>query len=100
MKRYLDQVRARVDDLEAKIIQIPRGENPGGEVRLNKRCLVQKRLLSSIFEMLGYRRGRLHHEGDTRGHLRKPFGVKVISAQAYASRVLLPHHVEGCRGLC
>ena len=27
MKRYLDQVRKRVDDLEAKIIQIPRGEN-------------------------------------------------------------------------
>ena len=27
MKRYLDQVRARVDDLEAKIIQIPREEN-------------------------------------------------------------------------
>ena len=27
MKRYLDQVRARVDDLEAKIIQIPRREN-------------------------------------------------------------------------
>ena len=27
MKRYLDQVRAKVDDLEAKIIQIPRGEN-------------------------------------------------------------------------
>ena len=27
MKRYLDQVRARVDDLEAKIVQIPRGEN-------------------------------------------------------------------------
>ncbi|XP_030930749.1 uncharacterized protein LOC115956546 [Quercus lobata] len=27
MKRYLDQVRARVDDLEAKIIQIPSGEN-------------------------------------------------------------------------
>ena len=27
MKRYLDQVRIRVDDLEAKIVQIPRGEN-------------------------------------------------------------------------
>ena len=27
MKRYLDQVRRRVDDLEAKIIQFPRGEN-------------------------------------------------------------------------
>ena len=27
MKRYLDQVRKRVDNLKAKIIQIPRGEN-------------------------------------------------------------------------
>ena len=27
MKRYLDQVRRSVDDLEAKIIQIPRKEN-------------------------------------------------------------------------
>ena len=27
MKRYLDQVRAKVDNLEAKIVQIPRGEN-------------------------------------------------------------------------
>lgn len=26
-KRYLDQVRIRVDDLKAKIIQTPRGEN-------------------------------------------------------------------------
>ena len=27
MKRYLDQLRRKVDDLQAKIIQIPRGEN-------------------------------------------------------------------------
>ena len=27
MKRYLDQVKRRVDNLKAKIIQIPRGEN-------------------------------------------------------------------------
>ena len=27
MKKYLDEVRARVDNLEAKVIQIPRGEN-------------------------------------------------------------------------
>ena len=27
LKRYLDQVKRRVDDLKAKIIQIPRGEN-------------------------------------------------------------------------
>ena len=27
MKRYLDQGRRRVDDLKAKIIQIPKGEN-------------------------------------------------------------------------
>ena len=27
MKKYLEQVRRRVDELKAKIIQIPRGEN-------------------------------------------------------------------------
>ena len=27
MKRFLDQVRRRVDELKAKIIQIPKGEN-------------------------------------------------------------------------
>ena len=27
MKRYLDEIRARVGDLEAKVVQIPREEN-------------------------------------------------------------------------
>ena len=27
MKKYLDEVRVRADDLEAKVVQIPRGEN-------------------------------------------------------------------------
>ena len=27
MKRYLEQVKRRVDDLQAKVVQIPRGEN-------------------------------------------------------------------------
>ena len=27
MKKYLDEVKARVDDLEAKVVQIPREEN-------------------------------------------------------------------------
>ena len=27
MKRYLDQVKRRIDDLQAKIVQIPREEN-------------------------------------------------------------------------
>ena len=35
MKRYLNQVRTRVDDLEAKIVQIPRGENEQAD-RLTK----------------------------------------------------------------
>jgi len=35
------------------------------------------------------------HEGICGNH-----SVKVISAQAYASRVLLAHHAEGCQGLC
>ena len=38
MKRYLDQVRRRVDDLEAKIIQIPREENEQAD-RLAKAAL-------------------------------------------------------------
>ena len=35
MKRYLDQVRARVDNLKAKIVQILRGENERAD-RLTK----------------------------------------------------------------
>ena len=35
MKRYLDQVKRRVDDLQAKIVQIPRGENEQAD-RLTK----------------------------------------------------------------
>ena len=27
MKRYLDQVKRRIDDLQAKIVQNPKGEN-------------------------------------------------------------------------
>ena len=27
MKKYLEQVKRRVDNLQAKIVQIPRGEN-------------------------------------------------------------------------
>ena len=35
MKRYLDQVKRRVDDLQAKIVQFPRGENEQAD-RLSK----------------------------------------------------------------
>ena len=35
MKRYLDQVKRRVDDLQAKIVQIPRRENEQAD-RLTK----------------------------------------------------------------
>ena len=40
MKKYLEQVRRRVDDLQAKIIQIPRGENEQAD-RLAKAALVE-----------------------------------------------------------
>ena len=40
MKRYLDQVRRRVDNLEAKIIQIPKGENEQVD-RLAKAALAE-----------------------------------------------------------
>ena len=40
MKRYLDQVKRRVDDLQAKIVQIPRGENEQAD-HLAKAALVE-----------------------------------------------------------
>ena len=40
MKLYLDQVRMRVDNLQAKIIQIPRGENEQAD-RLAKATLAE-----------------------------------------------------------
>ena len=46
MKRYLDQVRARVDDLEAKIIQIPRGENEQAD-RLTKAASIEHMVIPS-----------------------------------------------------
>ena len=40
MKRYLDQVKRRVDDLQAKIVQIPKGENEQAD-RLAKAASVE-----------------------------------------------------------
>ena len=40
MKKYLDQVKARMDDLEAKIVQISRGENERAD-RLAKAALAE-----------------------------------------------------------
>ena len=40
MKKYLDQVKARIDNLEARIVQIPRGENKQAD-RLAKAALVE-----------------------------------------------------------
>ena len=46
MKGYLDQVRRRVDDLEAKIIQIPRGENEQAD-RLAKTASIKHMITPS-----------------------------------------------------
>ena len=46
MKRYLDQVRTRVDDLEAKIVQIPRGENEKAD-RLAKAASAEHMIIPS-----------------------------------------------------
>ena len=40
MKRYLDQVKRRVDDIQAKIVQIPRRENEQAD-RLTKATLAE-----------------------------------------------------------
>ena len=44
MKRYLDQVKKRVDDLQAKIVQIARGENEQAD-RLAKAALAKHMII-------------------------------------------------------
>ena len=46
MKRYMDQVKRRIDDLKAKIIQIPRGENEQAD-RLMKAALAEHMITHS-----------------------------------------------------
>ena len=43
MKQYLDQVKRRVDDLQAKIVQIPRRENEQAD-RLAKTTSAEHRI--------------------------------------------------------
>ena len=44
MKEYLEQVKKRVDDLQAKIVQIPRGENEQAN-RLAKAATVEHMII-------------------------------------------------------
>ena len=50
MKKNLEQVRKRVDDLQAKFVQIPRGENEKadhlGKVILAEHMLIPNKVLS------------------------------------------------------
>jgi len=48
MKKYLEQVKRRVDDLQAKVVQIPRGENEQTD------CLVKaaSAMYSPLFSVL------------------------------------------------
>ena len=49
MKRYLDQVKRRVYDLKAKIIQIPRGENEQApEEKMSKPTALSRPLQQNI----------------------------------------------------
>ena len=44
MKKYLEQVKKRVDDLQAKIVQFPKGENKQAN-RLAKATLVKHMII-------------------------------------------------------
>ena len=46
MKRYLDQVKARIDNLEARVVQIPREENERAD-RLAKAASVEHMVIPS-----------------------------------------------------
>ena len=46
MKKYLEQIKIRVDDLKAKVLQIPRGENEQAD-RLVKATLAEHMIIPS-----------------------------------------------------
>ena len=52
IKKYLEQVRKRVDDLQAKFVQIPKGENEQADhlakAALAKHMLIPSKVLSFV----------------------------------------------------
>ena len=70
-------------------------ESPSLTICVDQRCLIQKRILSTIPEVLEPWRSRLHDERGPRGYLWKPLRGMVISAQVNLSKVLLAYYTEG-----
>ena len=66
----------------------------------DKRCLIQKRILSTVPEVFKPRGSRLRNERSPRGYLQKPFRGTVISAQVDLSRILLAYNAKGHTSLC
>ena len=52
MKKYLDEVRARVDDLEAKVVQIPRRENERADRLAKAASAEQMVILSNVISFV------------------------------------------------
>ena len=70
-------------------------ESPSLTICANQRCLIPKRIFSTIPEVFEPRRSRLRDERGPRGYLWKTLKGTVISAQVNQSRVLLAYYAEG-----
>ena len=66
----------------------------------DKRCLIQKMILSTVPEVFKPQGSKPRNERSPRGYLRKPLGGAVISAQVDPSRILLAYNDEGRTSLC
>ena len=75
-------------------------EGPGITIFADERCLIQKRVLSTILEVFRPRGSTLRNERSPRGYLRKPLERTIISTQAGQSRILLAYNAEGHASLC
>ena len=75
-------------------------ESPSITVCADKRCLIQKRILSTVPEVFKPRGSKLRNKRSPRGYLQKPLGGTVISTQVDQSRIPLAYNAEGHTSLC
>ena len=66
----------------------------------DKRCLIQKMILSTVLEVFKPQGSKPRNERSPRGYLQKPLEGMIISAQVNPSRILLAYNAKGCTSLC
>ena len=71
-------------------------EVPSIAICANKRCSLQKRILTTVPKVFELRGSGLRNEKSSRGYLWKPLRGTVVGAQDDPSWVLLANYAERC----